>query len=588
MSSSYAEERRQTSALVRQSDSIDILSSAAGLADSDTNLSQIVTFIMVSLVILLPWLTLVVSQICLALYRRTVVRSMRDALPTPAPLIEKASTAVSEPRPVDLHVQAADEPASGWPTGGALYDEWRRATRDTTKVYVAAGIVYALVMAAAYVFRLRISAVTMPALLLAFVWPTVLTALLVAVPARGRQTQVVVGYWILFFIAAAVCGLEAEKGVWLVSANVIATIMAVVVRARRIRAVAPLVGAFLMLLGIAIATFFGFLAMIGLRPAAELTTGEGIVLVLLLLVLPVAAPMAGWRVLRRIGRWYADKRTSDETLTMAAIWIIFAGVHGATIAYDDLQWMSVGLVAFVGFLLVTSAGFRILRRRGFGLTAAPRLLVLRVFALGQRSRRLFDRLTARWRHVGSVQLIAGPDLASSTVEPHEFFDFLSRRLARRFLENAQSIDTAIAALDTRPDNDCRYRITDFFCRDSVWQTMFARLTADSDVVLMDLRGFSSGNCGCTYELTQLLNLVPLGRVAIVIDGSTDQPFLTRTIEEAAARVSPSSPNAAGQSLRVHVFRETDRRGLDPDRLLRLLCDRAAQATRYAVGSNRIT
>jgi hypothetical protein len=243
--------------------------------------------------------------------------------------------------------------------------------------------------------------------------------------------------------------------------------------------------------------------------------------------------------------------------------------------------MSVGLLAFAGFLVCTTVGFRALRHRS-ERTAAPRLLVLRVFALGHRSRRLFDRLAARWRHVGSVQLIAGPDLASSTVEPHEFFDFLCRRLAGRFLANAQSIDTAIAALDTRPDHDGRYRITDFFCRDSVWQAAFATLAARSDVVLMDLRGFSSGNCGCTYELTGLLNLVPLDRIAIVIDRLTDEPFLARTIEQASARISPASPNAASSSMRVRVFRETDRRGLDPDRLLRLLCDTAAQGNTAAL------
>jgi hypothetical protein len=99
---------------------------------------------------------------------------------------------------------------------------------------------------------------------------------------------------------------------------------------------------------------------------------------------------------------------------------------------------------------------------------------------------------------------------------------------------------------------------------------------------MDLRGFSSGNCGCTYELTGLLNLVSLDRIAIVIDRLTDEPFLARTIEQASARISPASPNAASSSLRVRVFRETDRRGLDPDRLLRLLCDTAAQGNTAAL------
>jgi hypothetical protein len=54
--------------------------------------------------------------------------------------------------------------------------------------------------------------------------------------------------------------------------------------------------------------------------------------------------------------------------------------------------------------------------------------------LGKVSQRLFDALDKHWRHVGSIQMIAGPDLATTTVEPHEFLDFLRGRLARRFID----------------------------------------------------------------------------------------------------------------------------------------------------------
>ena len=60
-----------------------------------------------------------------------------------------------------------------------------------------------------------------------------------------------------------------------------------------------------------------------------------------------------------------------------------------------------------------------------------RLLLLRVFALGKRSEHYFDLVTKHWRHIGSVQLTAGPDLATTTVQPHEFLEFISGKLARR-------------------------------------------------------------------------------------------------------------------------------------------------------------
>jgi hypothetical protein len=553
------------------------------MTNSEVNPSQAVTLFLIAGAVLLPWLMLIASEACLALYRRAVVRTMRDTVPLPPAPPAAAPAVHGATRPVHLDVEAADQSAGQMRAGGALYAQWRTAVKETTKVYVVAGGVYATVLTAAFAFRFRpLSWATVVVLVLTFSWPAVLTALLVAVPRRARQQQINVGYWILFFVAVAVAAesasaLSGEGIVWLVGANVVATTVALVVRARRIRAVAPLVGAFFVLLGIGVAVFLGALMSVGQQPGAEeqeISGSQVAMVVALMLTLPVAAPFAGWRLLRGIGGWYAAKRTSDQTLTMASIWLIFAGVHASTIAYDDFRWMSVGLLAFCGFLVCTTIGFRVLRGRG-ERTAAPRLLVLRVFALGRRSRHLFDRLAARWRHVGSVQLIAGPDLASSTVEPHEFFDFLSRRLGNRFLANTQSIESALAALDTRPDHDGRYRITDFFCRDSVWQAVFARLAAKSDVVLMDLRGFSGANCGCTYELTELLNLVPLDRIAIVIDGSTDESFLAQTIEQASARIAPTSPNTATALLRVRLFRETRWRGVDPDPLLRLLCDTAA-------------
>ena len=541
-------------------------------------ISFAVTSLMAFGVVCLPWVTWGLSEISLVFYRRTVVRSMRAV---EAPLDVASSLAppsAAEPRVVDLEVQTANETFVTTSVGGnALLGEVRRAMRDATKIYTAAGLVYAAVMALA--FGLRFQALAPGPLLflgIAFAWPLVLTALLIAAPARRWRIAIVIGYWILFFTSAAQTMPENGHMPFFL-ANIGATIAALVVRARRVRAVAPLVGAFLTLLGVTIIVAIGVAAAAGQRPAHGAALGglASFALLLAVLALIVAGPVGGWLTLRWLARWYAEKRTSDQSIAIAAIWLIFAGVHGATFAYDDLRWMSIGFLAFAGFLLATAMGFRALRRRSGG-SSGPRLLVLRVFALGRRSRRLFDRLATRWRHIGSVQLIAGPDLASSTVEPHEFFDFLRRRLAGRFLESRQSIESALADLDTAPDHDGRYRITDFFCRDTAWRTVFGRLAAGADVVLMDLRGFSSENCGCTYELGELLNLVPLDRIAIVIDRHTDDRFLAQTIEHASARISSSSPNEGTAAIRVRAFRETGWRGLDPDRLLRLLCDTVAQ------------
>jgi hypothetical protein len=61
-----------------------------------------------------------------------------------------------------------------------------------------------------------------------------------------------------------------------------------------------------------------------------------------------------------------------------------------------------------------------------------------VFSLAKRSERLFDAFGAHWRYLGPIQLISGPDLATTTIEPHEFLEFLTGKLARRFIGNRET------------------------------------------------------------------------------------------------------------------------------------------------------
>ena len=69
------------------------------------------------------------------------------------------------------------------------------------------------------------------------------------------------------------------------------------------------------------------------------------------------------------------------------------------------------------------------------------------------------------------------------------------------------------------------------------------LMTRSDLVAMDLRDFGPDNQGCIFELQSLMDLVPAGRFALLVDGSTDRAFLQATIDDCLARVPSTSPNA---------------------------------------------
>jgi hypothetical protein len=77
---------------------------------------------------------------------------------------------------------------------------------------------------------------------------------------------------------------------------------------------------------------------------------------------------------------------------------------------------------------------------------------------------------------------------------------------------------------------------------------------ESDVVLMDVRGFSSRNAGCIFEITELINVMPSGKVLFIIDGTTDEPFLRQTIQQSWDRMKSTSPNHLSKSGLLRMFR----------------------------------
>src|SRR4029078_9409413 len=126
------------------------------------------------------------------------------------------------------------------------------------------------------------------------------------------------------------------------------------------------------------------------------------------------------------------------------------------------------------------------------------LLLLRVFSLGSRSERLFDALSKRWLRAGCFSMIPGPDLVASTVEPHEFLDFMAGDLSRQFVRSDADLERRLQAMDLGPDPDGRYRVHEFFCYADTWQNTMRKLATGADAVLMDLRSFSPSNQGCIF------------------------------------------------------------------------------------------
>ncbi|WP_068809655.1 hypothetical protein [Thauera phenolivorans] len=516
------------------------------------------------LVLLSAALTLPVSLGLLALYRRAVLRSMArsgGATMPPPPATGKAA-------PPDARLVLEDV-AAGPAAGGTATRVIRRSLGRAVGVQVAAGLAYAVTLSAAWmVFAWGeggFVAARFLWLLSCYAWPTALAVGLTAATSRRQRLAIGALYFglVLAFAGWALIRNPALSALavvqfWLIT-NLPATVLLLAFLHRRIRAVGPLVLVFMVtaLTGsqLAIALVAG--SEVGLRAAVgiggSLGLGGSATFVALMLAGAALAAVGGWLILGWLGRRHLARRSSDQALTLDAMWLLFAIVQTVSFGFEGIAWMAAGPVAFVVYKVVSGAGWR-LAGLGRGSADAPSLLLLRVFALGGRSERLFDALGKRWLRIGDISLIAGPDLATTTVEPHEFLDFAGGRLSRQFVHDEADLERRLAARALGPDPDGRHRVNEFFCHADTWQLAMQRLARGADVVLMDLRSFSASNQGCRYELGRLLDTVPLARMVVLVDGGTDRAFLEDTLQALWRELAADSPNRSLVGPRLQVLR----------------------------------
>lgn len=533
------------------------------------------------LILVAAILTLPVCLGLLALYRRAVLRAMaRSATrhanaPLAAPVAPAPATGTAPTTPLKLTLLAPDSARNAAPH--PLRMAIRRSLLAASLIHVLAGLTYALVLTGAWMHFAWAEGGFVLArflwLLSCYAWPTALTLGLLAATTTGQRLAVGLAYLAMLFAFAGwalvrnpALGALDIAAFWAIT-NLPATLLLLAFLHRRIRAVGPLVLVFMVL------AVTGSQVAVGLAGQSEGTllaaVRAGSLLGLdgtqtfwtLILLGAAFAATVGWRALKWFGHRHLSRRSSDQMLTLEAMWLLFAVVQTLSFAFEGIAWMASGVLAFAAWKLVTGAGFRL---AGLGrprspangspdaLANSPSLLLLRVFALGVRSERLFDALGKRWLRIGNIDMIAGPDLVTSTVEPHEFLDFVGGRLSRQFVRDEADLARRFDARALGPDPDGRHRVNEFFCHDDTWQPTMLRLAQAADAVLMDLRGFSPQNQGCRYELQQLLDHVPLARVVVLIDANAPRDFIEETLATLWRSSRPGSPNrnAAGAELKL--------------------------------------
>lgn len=531
-------------------------------------------------------LAFIVSLLLLGWYLAAVKRAMRR---TSGGYVPRSAGAPDQPAappvaPLQLVDVSGGQPIDPRARGFAWQAQAGRW--QTLAVYAAAATAYAVSMTVIYLWAkgFEITPVRFAFVLVWNYWPLVITAWLAwTIDARER---LIVGLLYLSafalttlpFLTAQFTLLSAILG-WM-SLNVLPTMTALVFLARPIRAVGPLVAAFLFFAVSGVQLIFNIVGqdVAHVRLLAQIGAALGLggvqTFFATAAVGAIALGVVGWLALKLVGSAYRTRRLSDQSIVISSLWLIFTAFESMMLAFDGTPWFFAGLTTFVLFQLIAAIGFRIVLGMKTADHGAPKLLLLRVFSLGKRSAQLFDRLSRLWRHAGSIRMIAGPDLATTTVEPHEFLDFVGGRLARRFIADRAGLDQRLAETTAQRDPDGRFRVNDFFCHDDTWKMALGALAVDSDAVLMDLRGFGPANSGCIFEIHELLSRVPLERFVLAVDDTTDKAFLKQTLDDGWLRIAASSPNRPLSDPKVRVF---PIEGKNADQLHRLVCALATAA-----------
>jgi hypothetical protein len=179
-----------------------------------------------------------------------------------------------------------------------------------------------------------------------------------------------------------------------------------------------------------------------------------------------------------------------------------------------------------------------------------RLLMLRVF--GSPSYEDLIELIKPWRRVGVIQHLEGFDTIGAS--PEAIKAVKAGRIEDILVETKEQVERELSALSLAPDDELLFERQAFQCTDTTWQLAVRGMLDGADAVVMDLSSLSPTNQGCAWELGQLLDRVPLSRVTLLVNDSTDLVCLQTILDAAARRISSKSPNREDSQASWQVVR----------------------------------
>ncbi len=447
-------------------------------------------------------LTVLISPVCVWIYRQRLGAWMGK--PGGSPGSEEEYFPDDAPHPIVLD-EITPRTLGRRKQTSALSLQADAQIKRTARAYGIAGLAHAVTLTVAFTIRHQ-SVISVPSLataLVVFSLPVIVTVMHVVSSSGWRQLGVVT---VVILALTVVAGEARGLAIDVFELHLLLPGSLFLLFSLRFwRGVAPMT----LLVLAAGSVGWVVLAQIG----SSLFGGENAALWPMRLIGFAADIWIGLKLLGKVSERYDQGSLSDQALFLDAWWFLYTLIQTVIFIMTGGPAYTWVLLAFPAYWLIK----RMMVGRTADLQPAPShcLLLLRVFGFDRRTERFFDAPSLRWRAVGAVELIAGRDLALRQITPIDFVAFLSGKLAGRFVRDPAA--AAVIGSTERPDAESRFRVRQFLCHTDTWRPVMRALAARSDVVVMDLRGFTADRQGCRYELQSLARLSPDKPVVLVVD-----------------------------------------------------------------------
>jgi hypothetical protein len=178
------------------------------------------------------------------------------------------------------------------------------------------------------------------------------------------------------------------------------------------------------------------------------------------------------------------------------------------------------------------------------------LLLLRVF--GSPAYRDLAELIGPWLKIGNILQLEGPDTVGESQELLAAVE--AGNVDSALVNSISEVEKRTAHLSAEPDPTLCFRRLTFQCTNAVWQPAIQFLLDRVDAVAIDLSSFAPEHQGSAWELGQLLDRVPLSKVTLLVNDSTDLNCLGDILDAAKETMAANSPNSDDPSARWQLIR----------------------------------